>query len=116
MVATPRLPIIPPTLYPLAPSSGPSTVPPIAPQPDICRYSKYLRLRLDRSPDGLDNPPPISYAAETLPYDMYGQPLTDPSSASQWSYSCPTTSVDKGKTRATGPIPLHPTAIGDDGE
>ena len=48
---------------------------------------------------------------------MYEQPLAGPSMTSQWSGPYPTTSVDKGKARATDQTPSpHPESTGEDGE
>jgi len=87
-------------------------------QADIRKYSQHFRLRLDHSPVCLDNPLPTSpYAAGSLPPGAYDQPLAGPSSTSQWSDSLPTTSVDKGKARATDHTPpVSPAYAGNDGE
>jgi len=98
--------------------AGPFSPLPVLPQPDTCKYSQRLHSRPDRSPKLLDVPVPTpSYAAGTLPYGAYEQPLAGPSSASQWPYTHPATSVDKGKARATDHTPpFRPASTGYDGE
>ncbi|KAF9648412.1 hypothetical protein BDM02DRAFT_3269526 [Thelephora ganbajun] len=60
-------------------------------------------------------PPTPSYAAGTLQYGAYEQPLAGPSSTGQWSHIHPATSADKGKARATDYTPpTHPTPFEDD--